>query len=883
MSQSLRSPLSFLAALAALTPCLHAHDGDPKLLDKQPMYVGPGWRNAQRRGPDGNLTDTQMGVIFPSSNVTCLAWISLTDFGVPPGGNGNSCFGYTSPSGREYAIMGLSNGTAFVEVTEPSNPTIVAQIAGPNSLWRDMRVYQHYCYAVSEGGGGIQVMNLANIDSGVVTFVGSVNDDVTPQTHTLAINTDSGYLYRAGGGNTIQQGLRVYNLNPNPAVPVRVGTYSSKYVHEAQIVSYTSGPQAGREIAYVCGGLDGGFTNTGLDVLDVTNKAAIGLLTAGTHYVYPNPGYCHQAWLSADRQFLYLNDELDESNSGIPTTTHVWNAANPANLVYLNSFTNNNTAIGHNIYTQGNLVFESNYRSGLHIFSTSNPGTPAAPVEIGYFDTYPTDDDPHFNGLWNNYPYFASGTVIGSDIEKGLFVWRLGPGLITFDLPTGEPPTISPAGQDLRVDVFESSPGVLVPGSVRMHLDSGSGFVVSDLVHLGGNQYEAEFPPTPCGTAISYYFTADSTDGTLWSDPQGAPTALYRALSATSIVVSASDSFETNLGWVSGAAGDNATTGLWTRVNPVGTSAQPENDHTAAGTMCWVTGQGAVGGNPGDQDVDGGHTTLVSATIDLSATTEPHIAYWRWYSNDQGGSPHEDVFTIDVSNNGGSSWVNVETVGPGGTEAVGGWIQHEFRVADLVAPTANVKLRFIADDSGSGSVVEAAIDDFQVSELDCGAVQAMCFGDGSGTSCPCSNDGSPGHGCQNSISTGGAILTSSGTPNLGADTLVLTSSGERPTALSIFLQGNLEIAAVPYGDGLRCAGGNLKRLYTRNASGGVVTAPIGADPTISARSAAAGDTIPALGTRLYQVYYRDPDPGFCTAPTGSTFNVSNGLRTIWAP
>jgi hypothetical protein len=95
--------------------------------------------------------------------------------------------------------------------------------------------------------------------------------------------------------------------------------------------------------------------------------------------------------------------------------------------------------------------------------------------------------------------------------------------------------------------------------------------------------------------------------------------------------------------------------------------------------------------------------------------------------------------------------------------------------------------------------------------------------------------------------------------------------------------GDAEIAPASFGDGLRCAGGNLKRLYAKNAVGGAVTAPEGAEPTISARSAALGDSIPTLATRIYQVYYRDPDPAFCPDPQGSTFNVSNGLRVLWGP
>jgi len=170
--------------------------------------------------------------------------------------------------------------------------------------------------------------------------------------------------------------------------------------------------------------------------------------------------------------------------------------------------------------------------------------------------------------------------------------------------------------------------------------------------------------------------------------------------------------FESAAGWTVGAPGDDANDGIWTRVNPVGTAAQPEYDHTAgAGRTCWVTGQGGFGGSDTAADVDGGTTTLISSTIDLSSHPDPHIGYWRWFSNDAGQNPGEDVFRVDVSDDDGGSWNNVETVGPGGAQASGGWFFHAFRVADHVTPTATVKLRFVAQDTGGGSIVEAAIDD----------------------------------------------------------------------------------------------------------------------------------------------------------------------------
>jgi len=159
----------------------------------------------------------------------------------------------------------------------------------------------------------------------------------------------------------------------------------------------------------------------------------------------------------------------------------------------------------------------------------------------------------------------------------------------------------------------------------------------------------------------------------------------------------------------------------------------------------------------------------------------------------------------------------------------------------------------------------------------------ICFGDGSGSPCPCGNSGVAGHGCDNSVSTGGARLEATGSASLAHDTLLLSTAGELPTALSIFLQGDVEIPPASFGDGLRCAGGSLKRLYVKNAVGGSVSAPQAGDPSVSARSAAIGDFIQAGATRIDQTYYRDPNVAFCPVPTGNAWNVSSAVRVSWLP
>ncbi len=691
--------VSGLAALALSTP-VFAHENPRFLQDRQPPYAPPGFGGAPFGGPS---------VAFPSNGIQLLSWLLVTDFD-PTMTSANDCWGYVSPSGREYAIIGLSDGTGFVEVSSPSNPQIVAILPGPNSIWRDIKTFQSFAYAVSEAGGGIQVFDMTQIDNGVVTLANTVVTGGTTATHNVALNVDSGFLYRCGGGGgTI--GLRIYDLS-NPANPTFVAQWNNRYVHDAQIVTYTTGPFAGREVAFCFSEVAAGGGTPGINILDVTNKANIIQMS---FFQYSSPAFSHQGWLSPDRQFLYTNDELDEIDFGTPTTTRVINVSNLNSPFEVGTFTNGSSSIDHNLYTVGNLIYESNYRSGLRIYDATNP---AAPVEVAFFDTYPPDDNANFNGLWNNYPFLPSGIVIGSDIEKGLFVWWIGAPQLLFSHPDGLPPLIALQNQTIRVQVDVQNGGALVPGTLKMHYDVGAGAVTTDLVPLGGNLYNAVFPALPCGSPISYYFSGQTANNITWRDPATAPAATYEAIVATAQVVSFADDIETDMGWTVGAPGDTALSGIWNRMDPQGTAAQPENDHTPNPAVnCWVT-DGFAGGGLGANDVDGGATTLVSPTFD---GTPPNaiVGYWRWYSNDQGAAPNTDSFVIDVSNDNGGTWTSVEILGPSGPETSGGWFFHQFIVTDLIVPTATMKMRFIASDLGAGSIVEAAVDDFSVTSLDC--------------------------------------------------------------------------------------------------------------------------------------------------------------------
>ncbi len=329
----------------------------------------------------------------------------------------NDCWGYVSPSGREYAIVGLERSTAFVEITTPESPQVVALIPDNQSTWSDIKVFQDYAYNVNERtfdgvGNGIQVIYLGQIDTGVVTLVQEYHGAGIQKAHNLAINTDSGYLY-AIGANVAGGGLVAYDVGTDPANPVHAGSWDLRYVHDAQVVSYTSGPYAGSEIAFCAAGFDG------LDIVDVTDKNSMISIGFST---YPDLAYCHQCWLSEDRQILYVNDEMDEGDHGFTTRTIVFDVSDIHDPQFIGTFTSGELAIDHNLYVHDGLIYEANYKSGLRVFDASDP---VAPAQFAYFDTYPGDNGLGYEGAWSTYPFFPSGVILVSNIDTGLFVLRL--------------------------------------------------------------------------------------------------------------------------------------------------------------------------------------------------------------------------------------------------------------------------------------------------------------------------------------------------------------------------------------------------------------------------------------------------------------------------
>ncbi len=714
------TPALALVALAGST--LRADDDDKKLLNKQPAVIHAqthsntpdAWKLRDRLGPIGGQTDDT----FQSRNIILKSWLPLNTFPGFPGSSasGADCWGYTSPSGREYALMGLSWGNGIVEVTDPLNPHILTTIPGSvNSLWRDITVIGHYAYAVSDQSGvGIQVLDLADIDNGNVTLIRNYSQGGHTTTHTILSNPDSGYLYlcggNAGGGGTCVPAA----TTPDPTFPTFTGggwhnplsgTPSWNYVHEAQIVNYTTGPYAGHEIAFLfaAGPYYGSQYTRALAIADVTNKSSIQTLS---QIAYPGMQFCHQGWVSSDRKYLYVDDELDGPSAGnVPSfLTRVFDISDLSTPRMISVFNNGLLSIDHNQYTKGRYLFQSNYTSGLHVWDLSNP---LKPVEVAWIDTRPEDgagtgnpDAATYNGAWGNYPFFNSGTVLISDLERGLFIVRLS--ILELSLPAPAPRTVLP-GQatpvSIQVNEKEATTGAV---SLMVSINGGS-YAPTPMTAQGGGLYTASLPAQNAFDRIRYYFQAQTTDAAprTFTWPLNAAngdvlTAYVQAAQATVF----SDNFESDTGWtVQTDAG--VTSGAWVRATPLynGGPGAVVGDADGSG-KCFVTG------NTLNAGLAGGATRLISPPFDLSAAPEARITYSRWLCSIVG---LVDTLRTEISNDNGANWTLVHLVNP----ATGGWETLTFRIADSIAPTAQTRIRFVIANMDS-SVTKAGIDAFSI-------------------------------------------------------------------------------------------------------------------------------------------------------------------------
>ena len=357
---------------------------------------------------------------YPCLGYDLLAQVSLREFG---SNSANDNWGWTDPeTEKEYVLLGLDDGTAFIDISNPENPIFLGKLptASTTSPWRDVKVFKNHAFIVSEAQNhGLQVFDLTklrNVKNFEIFDASAILEDFG-NAHNIWINEASSFAYVLG--SNLYAGGPVFIDISDPKNPKILGGYSrERYTHDAHVVNYI-GPDPefqGKEIFF--GSNSDGGENNRIVVLDVTDKLNPSKISTVD---YSGPGYTHQGFLTNDHRYFFLGDELDELQFGLKTQTRIFDFSSLKEPKLHFKYFSNFDAIDHNGYIVGEHFFLANYSAGLRVIDISEVQNKTI-FEKGFFDTYPSDNNPKFNGVWSIYPFFESGIIAISDIESGLFL-----------------------------------------------------------------------------------------------------------------------------------------------------------------------------------------------------------------------------------------------------------------------------------------------------------------------------------------------------------------------------------------------------------------------------------------------------------------------------
>ncbi len=653
-------------------------------------------------------------------------------------GSYSDVWGFVGTDGHEYVIQHTNTGSAWWDIDDPIHPVFVKFIPGPSSSWRDAFVIGNHAYLGTEGGGGIQIVDIS--DPTDPTLVNTYNATVG-NSHTVFGDASRNLLFVMGGfASSAAGGLQILDAT-DPVNLVEVGRWTARYVHDGSVEGNVFHADL--------------INDSRLRLIDVTTAAAP--VNLGNAYVDPT-GAVHTSWPLGDGIHVALTEETGGGHLKIV------NVSNPVSITLVDSDNPGGSGTSaHNCHVQGTNLYVAWYTRGIRVYDVSNP---AAIAEIGFFDTFPQSGGT-FSGNWGVYPHLPSGVIAASDISNGLFLLEFdadagkldgtisssGGGFlsgatveyvnhdleITTDATGAYRYSVHPgAGHQIRVSAFGHAPDSVTTsvapngttttnfvltkypsGGLSGHITDANSLVPIELVELSlvgtpltavtnsnGDYNFPDIPTVPSGNyslAVRRYGYVVPTDIPVTVVASSVQTEDIQLVPASEYV-----DFSSPTGW-SVSNDITTTTGLWTFAEPFGTyssglSVQTEVDHTLnPENQCAVTGNLASGGI-GDDDVDGGATRLLSPIYDLSGMTEPHAFYYRWYAvNDQA-----DQWQVHVTGDGGANWVLLDSTPL--NEA--SWKGIDVNLTGLLGSYNAVQFRFTAEDPDPGQIVEGALDDF---------------------------------------------------------------------------------------------------------------------------------------------------------------------------
>ncbi len=680
-----------------------------------------------------------------------MTQVGHLDYQALRGSNLSNLWGYTDETGIEYALVGVdggsqtgSGGISVVSLEDPANPVEVFFFAGPNSIWREVKVWGDHAYITTEAqSGGITIVDLSPLPQSTDLPAILWNAPDWNTSHSLFIDENGRlYLHGADRGNG---GVIMYDLTQDPMAPVEVGAFDQWYCHD----SFARG-----DTLYAAHIYDGFFSI--VDVSDPANPILLGTRTT------PNE-FTHNTWLDDSGRYLFTTDETVDSYVG------AYDVSDPSDIQEVDRLQTapGSGAIVHNTYWKDDKVIQSYYTEGVSIYDATYPHNL---IEVGSYDTSPLSGGT-FNGAWGVYPFFTSGRLIISDIEGGLFVLQPNvPQACWLEGVVSNAQTTAPiAGATVNIAVIQQgdvtatdgayATGYHTPGTYAVEF-SAPGYqsaTIFNVVLTTGEVTTLNVDLVPL-TAFSVHGTvvtagtgapvpnaqvifksptfnltaqADATGGfdlpTVFEDDYvvtatqwGWRTVCLPAQTFTSgggtftITMEQGyyDDMVTDLGWqVSGSA----SAGMWERGVPQGTTLGNVESNPGAdvpgdcGEEAYVTGNG--GGAAGNDDVDGGATVLTSPVFDATSLTQPHVRYKRCFFNGGGSGNPNDTYRIELFN--GTTTTALETI-TAATPGSSSWQQSDFAISSFITPTATMRLIATAVDGDPGHVVEAGLDQFEV-------------------------------------------------------------------------------------------------------------------------------------------------------------------------
>lgn len=410
------------------------NDGIANAIDNCPNTANPNQEDTNNDGIGDACTiegtnkipcENGLAGVYPCNGYDLLLHLDLSFFNAV---EANDSWGWTdATTNKEYVILGLKGGTAFIDISNTDDPVYLGKLPTRtvSSSWRDIKVYNNHAFIVSEAANhGMQVFDLQKLrDTNNLPKTYTADAVLTEfgNAHNIIINEESGYAYVVGFRGSYNGGPIFININ-NPKQPVIEGGFSDGgYSHDAQVVTY-NGPDldyVGKEILIGSNGERNGVNEVVIaDVTDKKNPKKLANIS------YTKDAYTHQGWFTEDHRYFIVGDELDEYDGNVSNTRIlIFDLLDLDNPVLLSEYFGPTTAIDHNGYVKGDTFYLANYRAGVRMHDISNIAT-GVMTETGYFDTFPSSDAPIFNGVWNVYPFFESGKIVLSDIEQGLFILK---------------------------------------------------------------------------------------------------------------------------------------------------------------------------------------------------------------------------------------------------------------------------------------------------------------------------------------------------------------------------------------------------------------------------------------------------------------------------